>query len=65
MSNYSKGEWCDIVDGLYWRFINNNIKFFETNPRLWLMTRALEKIDRERKKMIFEKAENFIKNNTH
>ncbi len=29
------------------------------------MTRALEKIDRERKKMIFEKAENFIKNNTH
>ena len=65
MSNYSKGEWCDIVDGLYWRFINNNIKFFETNPRLSLMTRALEKIDRERKKMIFEKAENFIKNNTH
>ena len=65
MSNYSKGEWCDIVDGLYWRFINNNIKFFETNPRLSLMTRALEKIDGERKKMIFEKAENFIKNNTH
>ena len=45
-------------------FINNNIKFFETNPRLSLMTRALKKIDRERKKMIFEKAEEFIEENT-
>ena len=32
MSNHKKGEWCDIVDGLYWSFIERNIKFFEKNP---------------------------------
>jgi len=27
MSNHKKGEWCDVVDGLYWRFIENNLIF--------------------------------------
>ena len=65
MSNYKKGEWCDVVDGLYWRFIENNLAFFEKNPRLSLMTKALGRLDIDRKQMIFEKAENFIKNNTN
>ena len=64
MSNYKKGEWCDIVDGLYWRFIENNIKFFESNPRLAIMTRSLAKMDSERKKTIFKKAELFIEQNS-
>ncbi len=64
MSNYKKGEWCDIVDGLYWRFIENNIKFFESNPRLDIMTRSLAKMDSERKKTIFKKAELFIEQNS-
>jgi deoxyribodipyrimidine photolyase-related protein len=64
MSNYQKGEWCDVVDGLYWRFINNNIKFFESNPRLSVMTRSLEKMNKDRKKLIFQKAEEFIESNT-
>ena len=34
MSNYPKGEWCDIVDGLYWRFTEKNIDFYKSNPRL-------------------------------
>ena len=64
MSNYKKGEWCDIVDGLYWKFIDKNIKFFESNPRLSVMTRSLAKMEKDRKKMIFMKAEEFIKKNT-
>ena len=65
MSNYKKGEWCDVVDGLYWRFIDKNIGFFEKNPRLSLMTRALGRLDKERKNIIFDKAEEFISNNTN
>ncbi|RZO21198.1 MAG: cryptochrome/photolyase family protein [SAR86 cluster bacterium] len=65
MSNYKKGEWCDVVDGLYWRFIDKNIGFFEKNPRLSLMTRALGRLDKERKNIIFDKAEEFITNNTN
>ena len=65
MSNYKKGEWCDVVDGLYWRFIENNLNFFKTNPRLSLMVNALTRLDPERKKLILTKAEKFIENNTN
>jgi deoxyribodipyrimidine photolyase-related protein len=65
MSNYKKGEWCDVVDGLYWRFIENNLNFFKTNPRLSLMVNALTRLDPERKKLILTKAEEFIENNTN
>ena len=64
MSNYKKGEWCDTVDGLYWLFIKNNLDFFKSNPRLSLMVNALQKIDSQRKSIIFSKAELFIENNT-
>ena len=64
MSNYKKGEWCDVVDGLYWRFIENNVDFFKSNHRLSLMPKALEKIGLERKELIFGKAEEFIKIHT-
>ena len=64
MSNYSKGDWCDVVDGLYWRFVEKNIKFFESNPRLAVMTRSLNNMNPDRKKLIFKKANEFIKNNT-
>ena len=64
MSNYKKGDWCDVVDGLYWNFIENNINFFKTNPRLSLMVNALNKINPDRKRLITEKAQEFISNNT-
>ena len=65
MSNYKKGEWCDVVDGLYWRFIENNLGFFEKNPRLSLMTKALTRLDQDRKRLIFKKANEFIEKNTY
>ena len=65
MSNYKKGDWCDVVDGLYWQFIENNRSFFSKNPRLSLMTRSLEKIAPDRKKLIYTAAKNFIKHTTY
>ena len=64
MSNYKKGEWCEVLDGLYWKFINDNIDFFKSNPRLSIMKNALSKIKAERKKVIFSKADHFIKAKT-
>lgn len=60
MGDYQKGNWCEIVDGLYWRFISNNIEFYKTNPRMAVMVKNLEKMDKERKVRIFSKAEQFI-----
>ena len=53
------------MDGLYWRFIENNEKFFLKNPRLSMMVRVLKKINPERKQRIFVKAEKFIEANTY
>jgi deoxyribodipyrimidine photolyase-related protein len=64
MSNYKKGDWCDTLDGLYWKFTEKNRKFYENNPRLALLTRSLDKLEPSRKKHIFKQAENFIKQNT-
>ena len=64
MSDYGKGPWCDIVDGLYWRFIEKHREFFAGNPRLALMPRALDRLDADRKTRIFAEAEAFLATNT-
>ena len=64
MSNYKKGDWCDIMDGLYWRFTQKNRKFYESNPRLSMLIRNLDRMDTQRKERIFTGAEEFIKSNT-
>ena len=64
MSNYSKGEWCDIVDGLYWRFTDKHRSFYEKNARMSFLTRTLDRMNPERKSLIFNKANKFIKNTT-
>ena len=64
MSDYRKGSWCDIVDGLYWRFIEKHRQFFDGNPRLALMPRALDRLDPDRKSRIFAAAEEFLHRHT-
>ena len=64
MSDYSKGDWCDTVDGLYWRFIDKHRAFFAGNPRLALMPRALDRLNSDRRERIFASAETFIERHT-
>ena len=64
MMDFKKGEWCNTMDGLYWRFINRNRNFFLKNPRLSMMVRIFDKMKSERKKLILSEAEKFIKQNT-
>ena len=64
MMDFKKGEWCNTMDGLYWRFINRNRNFFLKNPRLSMMVRIFDKMKAERKKLILSEAEKFIKQNT-
>ncbi len=60
MSSFPKGDWCDVVDGLYWRFIDKHKKFYESNPRMGMMVKILEKMDGTRKKRIIKLADDFI-----
>ena len=65
MMDFKKGEWCNIMDGLYWRFINKNRSFFLKNPRLSMMVRIYDKMNAPRKKVILAAADKFIKENTN
>ena len=65
MSDYKKGDWCDVVDGLYWRFIDKHRDFFTSQPRLALMTRALDRLKDDRRSRIFAAAEGFLERVTN
>ena len=65
MMNFKRGNWNDIMDGLYWRFINKNRKFFQSNPRLNMMVNIYDKMNSERKNKIIKKANQFIRDNTN
>jgi deoxyribodipyrimidine photolyase-related protein len=62
MSNYPKGDWNGIWDGLFWRFIGINRDFFSKNPRLNMMVRTYEKMNPERKQTLLTQAESFLQN---
>ena len=64
MSNYKKGSWCDVVDGLYWRFIEKHKDFYQQNPRLSFQTKMLDRMNPDRKKIIFNCADQFIDQHT-
>ena len=50
MSDYKKGEWCDIWDALYWNFINENRDFFKKNPRTSMMINMYDRKPEEMKR---------------
>jgi deoxyribodipyrimidine photolyase-related protein len=64
MSDHKRGPWCDVMDGLYWRFIDKNRSFFAQNPRLALMPRALDRLSDIRRQTIFAAAEEFLARHT-
>ena len=64
MSDYSRGPWCDELDGLYWGFVERHRDFFASNPRMAMMVRALDKLSPERRKKITAAAQDFITRNT-
>lgn len=44
MSDYKKGDWTAVWDGLYWRFVSKHRKFFERNPRMKVMVSQVDKM---------------------
>ena len=60
MSDYPKGPWCEIVDGLYWSFIRDHRDFFEKNPRSKMMLGTLGRMDSSRRDAIYQAADEFV-----
>lgn len=59
MGDYSKGDWCDVADGLYWGFIARHQKEFIKNPRMATIARSLDRMSSERRQKISRAAEAF------
>lgn len=47
MSDYPKGDWCEIWDALFWRFIAKHKKFFAKQPRLSVLCKIADKKNRD------------------
>jgi deoxyribodipyrimidine photolyase-related protein len=60
MSDYKKGEWCEIWDGLFWHFIDKHQNYFTNNNRTVFMGRQLQKMDSNKLKNHIETAESFL-----
>jgi deoxyribodipyrimidine photolyase-related protein len=64
MSNFKKGPWTDVADGLYWRFIRKHKDVLVRNPRMAMAVRNLERQSSGRLSTIFAAAEQFLAANT-
>ena len=64
MGDFRRGPWCEIWDGLYWRFIDRHRQFFQTNPRLAMMVRLLDRMDTAKRERLFNQADQFISETT-
>jgi deoxyribodipyrimidine photolyase-related protein len=60
MSNYKKGDWQQIWDGLFWTFMDKHRDFFLSNPRLGMLIRIFDKMNPEKKEIHFKNATLFF-----
>ena len=60
MSNYPKGEWEEIWDGMFWRFVIKHQDFFRKNPRTSMLFHSLNKMSDEKRENHLENAQRFI-----
>lgn len=61
MSDFPKGPWQGIWDGLFWRFMHLHREFFVQNPRLGMLVRTFDKMDPVKRKHHLAVAEDFLK----
>jgi len=48
MSDYQKGEWCEVWDALYWSFIADHREFFAGQYRMRMMVSHLDRMGEEK-----------------
>ncbi len=63
MGDFKRGEWCDVMDGLLWRFVANHAQTLRANHRLAPMVANLGRVARKRPE-IFTLADQFIEKHT-
>ena len=60
MSDYKKGDWEPVWDGLFWRFMHTHRNFFLQNPRLGMLVGTFDKMPKEKQKNHLDIASKFL-----
>lgn len=60
MSDYEKGGWTELWDGLFWRFMHVHRHFFLKNPRLGMLVRTFDKMPEEKRNKHIANAEKYL-----
>lgn len=61
MSDYKKGDWQLIWDGLFWRFMHTHRDFFLKNPRLSMLIKTFDKMPEEKRNEHLRRANDYLK----
>ncbi|MEO6316965.1 MAG: cryptochrome/photolyase family protein [Chitinophagaceae bacterium] len=60
MGDFEKGDWQQVWDGLFWRFMHVHRGFFLKNPRLGMLINTFDKMDSGKKQVHLQNAETFL-----
>jgi deoxyribodipyrimidine photolyase-related protein len=60
MSDYEKGSWQQVWDGLFWRFMHVHRDFFLKNPRLGMLVSMFDKMPVEKQQLHLKNATDFL-----
>ncbi len=61
MSNFKKGSWCQIWDGLFWNFMDKQRIFFKSNPRIGMLVNMFDKMEADKKELHLLTADKFLR----
>jgi deoxyribodipyrimidine photolyase-related protein len=64
MSDYEPGEWTDVWDGLFWRFVENHRDILHEHAHTRPLVQRLDRLDPDRKRIIGYRAEDFLNMHT-
>lgn len=64
MSDYPKGDWCEVWDGLYWSTVHRMRDQIARNHRMFPVVRGLDRLDPVRRDRVFAAADAFIARTT-
>lgn len=60
MSDYEKGDWQQVWDGLFWRFMHVYRDFFLKNPRLGMLVKTFDKMTTDKQQVHLDNANRFL-----
>ncbi len=60
MSDFDRGDWCDIWDALYWHFIDKNRDVLKKNFRMNMMVSSYDRMGEDKRSRLLMLAEDFL-----